>query len=186
MDYVRKMQLKRLIYFLVPGAEKRSELLKKHNYFYSMGDNVFFQPRHLPADPKFIKFHNNITVASNVGFITHDVIHYMLNGLADKPKDVQFKSHLGCIEIMDNVFIGAGARIMPGVRIGPNAVVAAGALVTKDVAEGTVVGGVPAKVIGDFESLVRQRAEESKAIVSEKRLDRVESEWEKFFKEHQR
>lgn len=184
MNYVRKMQLVRLLYYVVPSAEKRSELLKKHKYFYSMGENVFFQPRHLPADPKFIILHNNIVVAGNVSFITHDVIHYMLNRLADKPEDVQFKAHLGCIEIMDDVFIGAGTRIMPGVRIGPRAVVAAGSLVTRDVPEGTIVGGCPAKVIGNFEAFMKKRAEESKSILTEDRLGRVDSEWDRFFKEH--
>ncbi len=141
MNYVRKMQIIRLLYFLIPSAERRSKMLKKHNFFYSMGENVFFQPRQLPADPKFLIFHNNIAVAGNVNFVTHDIIHYVLNGLKEKPDDVSFQSHLGCIEVMDNVFIGAGARILPGVRIGPNAIVSAGALVTKDVPEGSIVGG---------------------------------------------
>jgi len=49
--------------------------------------------------------------------------------------------------IQQNAWIGAGASILPGVTIGENAVVAAGALVTKDVPANTVVGGVPAKVL---------------------------------------
>ena len=64
-----------------------------------------------------------------------------------------YQEHIGCIEIMDNVFIGSNTTILGGVRIGPNAVVAAGSLVNRDVPPGTVVGGVPARVIGDFESL---------------------------------
>ncbi len=51
------------------------------------------------------------------------------------------------IHIGKNVWIGANATILPGVSIGDGAVIAAGAVVTKDVAENTVVGGVPAKVI---------------------------------------
>ena len=50
--------------------------------------------------------------------------------------------------IEDYVFIGPRAIILPGVKIGKGAVVAAGAVVTKDVAPFTIVGGVPAKVIG--------------------------------------
>lgn len=104
-----------------------------------MGENVHFQPRKLPADPKFIKLHNNIAVASSVSFVTHDIIHKVFNNLPNQ--DARFQSHLGCIEIMDNVFIGSNTIIMPNVRIGPNAVVAAGCVVTKDVPEGVVVGG---------------------------------------------
>ena len=51
------------------------------------------------------------------------------------------------ILIKKNGWIGAGATILPGVTIGENAVVAAGAVVSKDVPANTVVGGVPAKII---------------------------------------
>ena len=53
----------------------------------------------------------------------------------------------GDIVVEDDVWIGYGATILSGVRIGQGAVVAAGALVTKDVPAYAVVGGVPAKVI---------------------------------------
>lgn len=54
------------------------------------------------------------------------------------------------IEIKRNAWVGAGATILPGVTVGENAIVAAGAVVTKDVAANTVVGGVPAKFIKDI------------------------------------
>lgn len=53
------------------------------------------------------------------------------------------------VEIGDYVFIGPRAIVLPGVKIGRGAVVAAGAVVTKDVPDFAVVGGVPAKVIGE-------------------------------------
>jgi len=49
------------------------------------------------------------------------------------------------------VWIGAGATILAGVTIGENAVVAAGAVVSKDVPANTVVGGIPAKIIKTIE-----------------------------------
>jgi len=51
------------------------------------------------------------------------------------------------IEIGDNVWLGAGVRILDGVRIGRNAIVGAGSVVTHDVAENSTVGGVPARLI---------------------------------------
>lgn len=53
----------------------------------------------------------------------------------------------GHIEIDDDAWLGTGAIIFPNVRIGTGAVVGAGAVVTKDVPDFTVVGGVPAKEI---------------------------------------
>lgn len=181
MNYVFKNQIKRLWFMLIPSAEKRSKLLKKWNYFYEMGENVHFQPRKPPADPKFIKLHNNIAIASSVSFITHDVFHKVFNHLPDN--DVTFQSHLGCIEIMDNVCIGAGTRIMPNVRIGPNVIVASGSIITHDVPPGVVVGGVPARVIGSFDDLLERRKEESRTITEKNRLKRVDSEWDKFNKQ---
>jgi len=58
----------------------------------------------------------------------------------------------GKIHIKKNAWIGANATILPGVTIGENAVVAAGAVVSKDVADHTVVGGVPAKFIKNIQT----------------------------------
>lgn len=179
MNLVLKYQLMRLRCMIIPSAEKRTKWLKKHNFFYEMGKNVHFQPRNLPADPKFIKIHNNVAVASNVTFITHDIIHHVFNNLSGNSG--RYYSHLGCIEVMDNVFIGAGVHILPNVRIGPNAIVAAGALVTNDVPEGTIVAGVPAKVIGSFEDLRNKRLVESSLYIESERLNLVEPKWKDFY-----
>ena len=55
--------------------------------------------------------------------------------------------HPAPIVIGKNVWIGANATIVPGVTIGNGSIIAAGAVVTKDVPENVVVGGVPAKII---------------------------------------
>lgn len=53
--------------------------------------------------------------------------------------------------------IGAKTMILPDVKIGNNVVIAAGSVVTKDIPDNSIVGGVPAKVIGDFNKLVEKR-----------------------------
>lgn len=68
------------------------------------------------------------------------------------------------VEIGDYVFIGPRAIILPGVKIGKGAVVAAGAVVTGDVGEFDIVGGVPAKVIG------KRKNTEPKYVLGRSRL----------------
>ena len=55
------------------------------------------------------------------------------------------------VRIGNDVWIGGNVTILPGVTIGNNVVVAAGAVVTKDIPDNTLVGGVPAKKIRDLE-----------------------------------
>jgi acetyltransferase-like isoleucine patch superfamily enzyme len=70
---------------------------------------------------------------------------------ADVPMKDQGHSAIG-ISIADNVWIGAGCKIIDGVSIGEGCIIAANAVVNKDVEPGTIVGGIPAKVIGRVES----------------------------------
>ena len=153
MKLYTKKQLKRLRIALIFESHKRTNYIIKHNVFNSVGDNFFFQPRFIPSDPELIIFHNNDCIASNVTFINHDIIHNMLNNM----NIGEFNYNLGCIEIMDNVFIGSNSTILPNIKIGPNAIVAAGAVVTKDVPANSVVAGVPAKVICSFDEYLEKR-----------------------------
>ena len=169
----------RLRIALMRSALTRTKYIVKKKLFAEVGDNFFFQPRIMPINAEYIRFHNNVAVASNVTFINHDVIQKVFNNL-DKEK--QCKKKYGCIEVMDNVFIGTNATILYDVRIGPNAIVSAGSLVTKDVPPGTIVGGVPARVIGSFDELYAKRLKES--IACEKDTYSPENCWKRFYKMH--
>ena len=86
-----------------------------------------------------IKIGNNVCIASYVKIVTgsHDI------------NDPRFKSIFKSVIIEDYAWVCTGATICQGVTIGTGAVIAAGAVVTDDVQPYTVVGGVPAKKIGE-------------------------------------
>lgn len=170
MKYYTKNQWHRLRIAMIINSDKRNKYIIKHNIFKSVGDNFFFQPRFIPSDPKLIKFHNNDIVTSNVTFVNHDIFYLGLSKLGRG--DFAYKA--GCIEIMDNVFIGCNSTILSNVRIGPNAIIAAGSVVTKDVPENSVVAGVPAKVIGTFDEFVEKRLNDNKMYA-------IDELWEKFY-----
>lgn len=77
--------------------------------------------------------------------IGHNVVLATLNHEAEPGRRKITKP--GPITIGENVWIGSNAVVVPGVSIGDGAIVAAGAVVTKDVPPNAVVGGVPARVI---------------------------------------
>lgn len=173
----------RIWFYLIPTAQGRVKWLRKHKKLAMLGDHVHWQPRKYPTDGNMLKIHDNVAIASNVEFTMHDIIHWIFDGIEGHRC---FQEFADCIEIYENVFIGAGTRILPGVSIGPNAIVAAGAIVNKDVLPGTVVGGVPAEVIGSFEELKKNRKIYSDKIQSVK-ADNINVDdylWNEFSKNH--
>lgn len=101
-------------------------------------------------------FNRNCWVSGGGGLILGDdviigpniVIHTANHNYKNQDLRIRSQGHtFKKVEIMDNVWIGAGAIILPGVTINSNSIVAAGAVVTKDVQENTIVGGSPAKFI---------------------------------------
>lgn len=95
------------------------------------------------SEPYMITIGNHVRISGGVMFSTHD------GGTWAFRHEEPYKgvSKFGRISVGDYTFIGARAMILPGVKIGKNCVIGACSLVTKDVPDGTVVGGVPAKVI---------------------------------------
>lgn len=142
--------------YTIRSSMKRAEYMKKNGIFHSIGERVMITSRKIPLYSKLISIGNNVWMASGVEFIAHDVTHYMLNGMKDGTK---YTEKIGCIEVGNNVFIGAGVKILYDVKIGDNVIIAAGAIVNKDVPSNSVVGGVPAKVICSFEDYLSKRRE---------------------------
>lgn len=102
---------------------------------------------------ELVFLHNNVRIASNVGFVTHDGIHHVLN---QKFKTKDFIEKVGCIEIMDNVFVGSGTRILYNTKIGRNVIIGSDSLVNKDIPDNSVYAGVPARYICSFDEYVEK------------------------------
>lgn len=156
--------LLRLFIYLLPSGVLRTKWIKRFNIFAEAGENFYFCPRKIPADPKLIKFHNNVSVATDVMFINHDVSQKVFNHY----KELSLSKYYGCIEVGNNVFIGARATILPNVYICDNVFIAAGSIVTKSITESGIYGGVPAVRIGDIEGLYERRLKQYQSIVNNK------------------
>lgn len=106
--------------------------------FISIGRNVFINHACSFLDMGGITIEDEVLIGPKVNLITenHPLDPNDRKALLAKP-----------ITIKRRAWIGANATILPGVTIGENSVVAAGAVVSKDVPDNTVVGGVPAKFI---------------------------------------
>lgn len=106
--------------------------------FISLGKHVFINHACSFLDMGGITLEGHVLLGPRVNLVTenHPLDPASRRGMLCKP-----------ILIKRNAWIGAGATILPGVTVGENAVVAAGAVVSKDVADNAVVGGIPAKVI---------------------------------------
>ena len=104
---------------------------------------------------KGVMIMNNCLMMARGGITIDDGAMIAANAqLISNNHDLHDRMILTCkpVHICKNVWIGAGATILPGVTVGENAVVAAGAIVTKDVAPNTIVGGNPAKVIREIKN----------------------------------
>lgn len=134
--------------FCNPTPRAWGEYQARWGSFYSVGENFHINTGCTVTDPPLTRIGNNVGL-SDCTLIGHDGVVALI--------ELAFGKHLdsvGYIDIRDNSFIGHGAIVMPRVTIGPNAIVAAGAVVTKDVPPNSVVGGNPAKVICTLEALV--------------------------------
>lgn len=146
-------KINKIIFYLIWDGEKRALFLKKKKILKGIGNNCLFQSRIFPMDPKLVLIHDNVTIAANVTFCTHDAIRHVYMHM-DKN---EYAINRGAIEICDNVFIGTGSIIMQNVKINENVIVAAGTIVTKSIPSNSIVAGNPAKIIGKFDELKLKR-----------------------------
>ena len=154
MTFKRLIQTLRL--YTIRGSKGRAEYMRKNHIFASVGENCSIMRRKPPLYANLIRLGNNVHIASGVSFLTHDITHNVLNNLDSVKAMGGVQERIGCIDIGDNVFIGAGTRILYDTKIGSNVIVATGSIVTKDVPPNSVAAGCPARVIGTFEDYIQK------------------------------
>lgn len=144
--------------FCHPSGREYADYLRKWGGLQAMGDDCEINHGVVFTDPAYVSIGNNVVLA-DCTLIGHDGSIAMLNRAYGVKLDA-----VGKIVIHDDVFIGHGVIVLPGVSIGPNAIVAAGAVVSRDVAEGDIAGGVPARPISRVADRVRHLQQETEHL----------------------
>lgn len=135
----------RLLIYKMAGMQigKGSRIHIGARFFYPA--NITIGQGTIIGDNAFLDGRDRLLIGDHVDIASGVMIY---NSEHDINSD-DFHAIVAPVEIGNYVFIGPRVTILPGVKIGKGAVVGAGAVVTKDVVEFTMVGGVPAEVIGE-------------------------------------
>jgi maltose O-acetyltransferase len=99
-----------------------------------------------------VEIGDNVILAPRVHILAHDASTKMMLGY----------TRLGRVRINSNVFVGAGAIILPGVEVGANSIIGAGSVVTKDVLPNSVYSGNPAKYICSVQEFLAKHKDKMK------------------------
>jgi len=143
-----------LLAFFVSGCQSTLTEDQKNQIAKEVETTVknFFNPKNIEigkdtiiGDHAFLDGREKIKIGDHVDIASSVMIYNSEHNLESEG----FEAISAPVEIGDYVFIGPRVIIMPGVKIGRGSVVAGGAVVTKDVADFAIVGGVPTKVIGE-------------------------------------
>lgn len=121
---------------------KFANLYKKGFKALKIGEKCFIGDEVLLDLSERIIIENNVSIAGRSSILTH-----MNVGYKDHPLQKYFPKFCKPVEIKEGSFIGLGAIIMPGVRIGKNSLVGAGCVITSDIPDNCVVAGNPARII---------------------------------------
>jgi acetyltransferase-like isoleucine patch superfamily enzyme len=104
------------------------------------------------SEPWLVEIGDRVTISSNVTFITHDGSGWLFGDEDGR------RYRYAPISIGNDVFVGHGVTILPGVRIDDRVVIGAGSVVTRSVPSGSIVAGVPARRLSDWDTFMSRVA----------------------------
>lgn len=99
--------------------------------------------------PYLIEIGDNCRISKNVLILAHDATTFRDLGI----------TRIAPVRILEGTFIGHGAIILPGVTIGPRALIAAGSVVNRSIPEGKAAAGNPARPYGDYSDILQRHRE---------------------------
>jgi len=145
-----------------------------------LGKVHFYGKPLIGTEPWLITLGDNVYITHDVEFVTHDGGTLLFR---DKVPDLEITKP---ITVGNNVYIGIRSIIMPGVHIGNNVIIAAGSVVTKDIPDNGVYGGIPAKFIKPINEYFEKIQEESLHLGHLSALEKEKALKELFMKEQRR
>ncbi len=143
-DSKRKDIISKLLGYYPDNLELLSPFNADYGTNIKLGKNVFININNYFMDGATIEIGDNVFIGPSCGF-------YTANHPLDYTNRNQGLEKALPIKVGNNCWFGANVSVMPGVTIGSGCVIAAGAVVTKDMPENSLIAGVPAKVIKTIE-----------------------------------
>lgn len=116
----------------------------------NIGSNCNISTKSFSSEAYLITIGNNVRIAKDVVFFTHGGAWPFRERLGEN------FDMFGKINVGNNVHIGQGAYIMPGVTIGNNVIIGAGSIVTKSIPDNSIAGGNPIKVFGNTDEFIER------------------------------
>lgn len=139
----RERLLSRLLAFKGENTWIEANFFCDYGYNIILGDNFYSNHNLVILDCAEVIFGDNVFIGPNCGFYTagHPLDYKARNAGLEYAKP---------IKVGNNVWIGGGVSVMPGVTIGDNAVIGGGSVVTKDIPSGVVAVGNPCRPVKDI------------------------------------
>ncbi len=136
----REVLLRKILGSVKGGILIEQPFYCDYGYNISVGENFYANFNLVILDEASVTFGDNVFVAPNCGFYTAG---HPINA-SERNKGLEYARP---IAVGNNVWIGAGVHVLPGVNIGENCVIGAGSVVVKDIPAGSLAVGNPCRVI---------------------------------------